>query len=195
MVLLQDPALQTRFISVQDYHRMIEAEIFGPEERIELLLGQLIPMAAKGSPHSAAVARARDLFDDQLTRQQAQIRLQEPVILQDHSEPEPDLALVKPDPNYYEAQHPQASDVFLIMEVADSSLTYDREIKSLAYAKAGIQDYWVLNLKGRKLHIYRNPSESGYGSELILAAGERIMPLAFGDCAIAVLAMLGQASD
>ncbi|NJR71562.1 MAG: hypothetical protein HC771_25425 [Synechococcales cyanobacterium CRU_2_2] len=71
MVLLQDPALQTRFISVQDYHRMIEAEIFGPEERIELLLGQLIPMAAKGSPHSAAVARARDLFDDQLTRQQS----------------------------------------------------------------------------------------------------------------------------
>lgn len=188
-------ALQTRFISVQDYHRMIEAEIFGPEERIELVLGQLIPMAAKGSPHSAAVGRTRDLFEDQLTRQQVHLRLQEPIILQDHSEPEPDIALVKPDSNYYEDGHPQASDVFLLVEVADSSLSFDREVKSLAYAKAGIEDYWVLNLKGRKLHIYRNPSESGYGSELILAAGESIAPLAFGNCAVTVAAMLGQVSS
>jgi len=184
-------ALQTRFISVQDYHRMIEAEIFGPEERIELVLGQLIPMAAKGSPHSAAVGRTRDLLDERLTRKQAHLRLQEPILLQDHSEPEPDLALVKTDPNYYEAGHPQASDVFLVIEVADSRLNFDRGVKALAYAQAGIQDYWVLNLRERKLHVYRNPGKSGYGRELVLLAEESVAPLAFQDCVIAVSAFFG----
>lgn len=185
-------ALRTRFISVNDYHRMIEAGIFGPEERLELLLGQLIPMAAKGSPHSAAVGRVRDLLGDRLSRQQAQIRLQEPIILQNHSEPEPDLALVKPDPRYYEASHPQADDVFLVVEVADSSLSYDRDIKSVVYGRAAIADYWVLDLRNQQLHRYRAPGPDGYTQVQSLQEGDSLAPLAFPDCHLTVAALLGR---
>lgn len=186
-------ALQTRLLSVDDYHHMIEVGIFKPDERIELVLGQLIPMAAKGSPHSAAVTRARDWLGDCLPRQQVQIRGQEPVTLQDHSEPEPDIALVRPEPGYYEAAHPRAADILLIIEVSDSTLAYDREVKLLAYAKSGIEDYWALNLKRRRLHVYRNPGDEGYGRELTLGEQEAIVPLAFPDCQIRAADFLGQA--
>lgn len=184
--------VKPRLLTVQEYHRMIEAGIFGLDERIELVLGQLISMVAKGSPHSAAVTRGRDLLADRFSRRQTQIRVQEPVTLEDHSEPEPDLALVNPDPTYYEARHPQASDVLLIIEVSDSTLSYDREVKSRAYAKAGILDYWVLDLKNRQLHVYRDPMSDGYGQEVALGEAEMIAPLAFPTISVRVGDFLGQ---
>ncbi len=177
--------LQTRLLSVQDYHRMIEMEIFGPEEKIELLAGQLIPMVAKGAPHRAATTQARRVLEERLG-DRVLVCVQDPVVLDDWSEPEPDLAVVRPDPLDYGEGHPTVADIFLLIEVADSSLKYDREVKSLAYGKVGVLEYWVVDVVGRRLHVFRSPGPEGYGVEMTLARSERVRLLGFPDCEVGV---------
>jgi Uma2 family endonuclease len=181
--------VEFRMISVQDYHRMAEAEIFRPDERVELIAGQVIPMAAKGTAHSAAITRINRLLKGRLG-DRVLLRLQDPIELDNYSEPEPDIALVKPDPLDYEDHHPTVSEVFLIIEVADSSLKFDCEVKAIAYAKSGVSDYWVLDVTARKLHVFRLPSSAGYQSETILLEEVAISPLAFPDCEIRIEEML-----
>ncbi|MBW4515059.1 MAG: Uma2 family endonuclease [Timaviella obliquedivisa GSE-PSE-MK23-08B] len=108
-------------LSVHDYYKMAEAEIFRPDERVEFIAGQVIPIAAKGTAHSAAITRVNRLLKSRLG-DRILLRLQDPIELDNYSEPEPDIALVKPDPFDYEDHHPTASEVFLIIEIADSSL-------------------------------------------------------------------------
>jgi Uma2 family endonuclease len=181
--------VEFRPISVQDYHRMAESGIFRPDERVELIAGQVIPMAAKGTTHSAAITRVNRLLKSRLG-DRILLRLQDPIELDDYSEPEPDIALVHPDPLDYEDHHPTVSEVFLIIEVADSSLRYDCEIKAIAYAKSGLSDYWVLDVTARKLHVFRSSSPAGYQSETILLEEITISPLAFPDCEIRIEEML-----
>ncbi len=181
--------VEFRLISVQDYHRMAEAEIFRPDERVELIAGQVIPMAAKGTAHSAAITRVNRLLESRLG-DRVLLRLQDPIELDNYSEPEPDIALVKPDPLDYENHHPIVSEVFLVIEVADSSLRFDCEVKAIAYAKSGISDYWVLDVTARKLHVFRLPNSAGYQSETILLEEVTISPLAFPDCEIRIAEML-----
>ncbi|MEB3178262.1 MAG: Uma2 family endonuclease [Nostocaceae cyanobacterium] len=181
--------LSLRLLSVQEYHQMAASGIFHPEERLELIAGQIIKMSAKGTAHSAATARTEKLLNN-LLLERVLVRLQEPVQLDDYSEPEPDIAVVMPNSLYYEDHHPTLSEIFLIIEIADSSLKYDREVKAQIYAQSGVADYWVLDINGRKLHVYRSPSPEGYQSETILGEDLSISPLAFGDCAIAVREML-----
>ncbi|BAZ31262.1 hypothetical protein NIES4074_37340 [Cylindrospermum sp. NIES-4074] len=178
-----------RLISVQEYHRMAETGIFHPEERLELIAGQIIKTSAKGTAHESAITRT-----DRLLRQhlgdKVLLRIQSPIQLDDYSEPEPDIAVVKPNPLDYDDHHPDASEVFLVIEIADSSLKYDREVKALAYAKSGIIDYWILDVNGRKLYMYRLPSPDGYHSETILAEDVIVSPLAFPDCTILIRELL-----
>jgi Uma2 family endonuclease len=181
--------VEFRLISVQDYHRMAEAEIFQPDERVELIAGQVIPMAAKGTAHSAAISRINRLLKSRLG-DRVLLRLQDPIELDNYSEPEPDIALVKPDLLDYEDHHPTVLEVFLIIEVADSSLKFDCEVKAIAYAKSGVSDYWVLDVIARKLHVFRLPSSAGYQSETILLEKVAISPLAFPDCEIRIEEML-----
>jgi Uma2 family endonuclease len=178
-----------RPISAQDYHRMAEVGIFSPDERVELISGQVMRMAAKGTAHTAAVTRINRLFGDRLGAR-VLLRLQDPIALDDYSEPEPDVAIVKPDPLDYEAHHPTVADVFLVIEVADSSLKFDCEVKAIAYARSGISDYWVLDVVGRKLHVFRLPTAEGYQSETILLEGVAVFPIAFPDCEIWIEEML-----
>ncbi|MBR8835305.1 MAG: Uma2 family endonuclease [Stigonema ocellatum SAG 48.90 = DSM 106950] len=178
-----------RLLTVQEYHRMGEAGIFHPEERLELIAGQIILMSPKGSVHESAITRTERLFRNRLG-EQVLLRLQSPVQLDDYSEPEPDIAVVVPNELDYDDHHPTPSEVFLIIEVADSSLKYDREVKALAYARSGITDYWVLDVNRRKLHVYRLPSPEGYQSETIVSEDVTISPLAFPGCAIAPQEML-----
>lgn len=181
--------LGIRPLTVQDYHRMAEAGIFHPEERVELIAGQIIQMSAKGTAHESAITRTDRLLRNRIGNQ-VLLRLQSPVQLDDYSEPEPDVAVVMPNPLDYDDHHPTPSEVFLIIEVADTSLKYDREKKAPMYAKAGITDYWVLDVIGRKLYVYRLPSPAGYQSEMILSEEVTISPLAFPDCVITVKEML-----
>ncbi|MBW4563824.1 MAG: Uma2 family endonuclease [Mojavia pulchra JT2-VF2] len=181
--------LGIRLLTVQDYHRMAEAGIFHPEERVELIAGQIIRMAAKGTAHESAITRTERLLRNRLG-DRVLLRFQSPVQLNDYSEPEPDVAVVIPDSLDYDDHHPTPSEIFLIIEVADTSLKYDREVKASIYAKSGILDYWVLDVNGRKLHVYRLPSQEGYQSETIIAEDVQISPSAFPECIITVREML-----
>jgi Uma2 family endonuclease len=112
------------------------------------------------------------------------------VQLNDYSEPEPDVAVVQPNPLDYEDHHPRPSEVFLVIEVSDSTLKFDCEVKAPAYSRSGIQDYWVLDVNARKLHVYRVPGATGYQSEAIVSEELAIAPLAFPDCTITINQML-----
>ena len=184
-----NPAIAARQISVQDYHQMAESGILRPDERVELLAGQIIKMAAKGTAHRAAISRIEHLLREYLG-DSVLICLQDPIRLDDYSEPEPDVAVVRPDPLYYEDHHPTPAEIFLLIEVADTSLKFDCEVKAPAYSRSGITEYWVLDVNDRKLHVYRSPSANGYQSETILAEALTIAPLAFPDCVITVQELL-----
>ena len=186
-----------RLLSVQDYHRMVEARVLAPDERVELISGQLYKMAAKGTAHSAAVTRIERVLKARLG-DRVLLRFQDPIALDDYSEPEPDIAVVKVNPLDYEEHHPTPSEVYLLIEVADSTLKRDRELKAPAYAQSGIQDYWILDVNQRQLYVFRSPTVSpepcrratGYTNEFVLSDSDVISPLTFLDCQIAVVEML-----
>ncbi|MEG4496572.1 Uma2 family endonuclease [Microcoleus sp. F10-C6] len=175
--------------TVKEYHKLGEMGFFHPEERVELLSGNIIKMSAKGTAHTSALGRTDRLLQS-LFANLAWVRMQDPIALDDNSEPEPDIALVIIDPLDYATHHPTPSEIYLIIEVADSSLAYDREIKAKAYARSGIADYWVLNVNERQLHVFREPTENGYQSEVILGETASISLLEFPACNIAIQEML-----
>ena len=181
--------LELRLWTVEEYHRMTEAGIFAPDERVELLNGRIIWMIAKGTAHRSAVGRIDRLLQDCL-KNRALICVQDPVKLNDRSEPEPDISVVKIHPLDYADHHPTPSEVYLIIEVADSSLKLDCETKAQAYSLAGIKDYWVLDVVKRELHIFRNPTENGYESQVIIMESETVSPLEFPDLQIRLSDML-----
>ncbi|MFK0731139.1 MAG: Uma2 family endonuclease [Gloeotrichia echinulata HAB0833] len=184
-----ETTLKLRLWTVDEYHRMAEAGIFGGDERVELLAGKIIWMSAKGTAHRSAVARTDRLLQNSL-RNLALICVQDPVKLNERSEPEPDIAVVKVDPLDYADHHPTPGEIYLIIEVADSSLKVDCETKAQAYSQAGIRDYWVLDVVNRQLHIFREPTEDGYQNEMILGENGTISPLQFPDLQIAIFDML-----
>lgn len=175
--------------TVQDYRRMSELGILDPNERTELIAGHITLMAAKGTPHVLSLhllANAlRDLLSDT-----ALVRTQDPIQLDDFSEPEPDLAIVKGTILDYADHHPRPSDVYLVVEVADSTLKQDCEIKDKLYAQAKIADYWVVDLKNRQLHVFRDPTPTGYTSHLILTEPHQVSPLAFPALTITLASIL-----
>ncbi|MGK7903577.1 MAG: Uma2 family endonuclease [Hormoscilla sp.] len=149
-----------RRLTVEEYHRLGEMGIIAPDEKVELIEGQIIKKSAKKTSHSAAVARINILLQKHLG-EQVLVRLQDPVRLDDYSEPEPDIAVVIPDPLYYEDHHPTPHEVYLIIEVADTTIRSDRELKAKVSAKSGIADYWVLDVNNRQLYVFREPSHKG----------------------------------
>jgi Uma2 family endonuclease len=184
-----DISLNLRLWTVADYHRMAETGILDEDERVELLEGKIIWMSAKGTAHRSAVGRTDYLLKNRLANR-AWVSTQDPIQLNQRSEPEPDVAVVQIDPLDYADHHPTPSEVYLIIEVADSSLKFDCETKAKAYAQAGIADYWVLDVVDRQLYVFREPNEEGYQSKVILGENGRISPLQFADLQIVVLEML-----
>ncbi|MEH2117978.1 Uma2 family endonuclease [Nostoc sp.] len=184
-----ESTLKLRLWTVEEYHRMAEAGIFGADERVELLEGKIIWMIAKGTAHRSAVGRTDYLLKNRLGNR-AWVSIQDPVKLNEQSEPEPDIAVVKVDPLDYADHHPTPSEVYLIIEVADSSLKLDCQTKAKAYSQAGITDYWVLDVVSRQLYVFREPTQDGYQSKVILAEDATISPLEFPDLSIAVLEIL-----
>ncbi|MDG2616933.1 Uma2 family endonuclease [Thermoleptolyngbya sichuanensis A183] len=178
-------APELRSLSVQDYRRMVEAGILAADERVELIEGQLYTMAAKGTAHSAAVTRIDRVLSQRLAGR-ALLRFQDPVQLSDFSQPEPDVAMVHPDPLDYEDHHPTPAEIFLLIEVADSTLRRDRDLKVPVYGRSGIQECWILDVQERRLYVFRDPGGAGYGAEQILSEQEAIAPLSFPDCVIQV---------
>jgi Uma2 family endonuclease len=188
LMLAVEPATVKR-LTVQDYHRMSEMGILASDERTELLNGQIAVMASKGTPHVTSLHLLANELRDQLGNT-ALVRTQDPIQLDDWSEPEPDLAIVRGTVLDYAERHPCPSDVELVVEVADSTLKQDCEIKDKLYAQAGIAEYWVLDLKNRQLHVFRNPTPTGYTSHLILTEPNKITPLFFPSLTLSLAAIL-----
>ncbi|MDB9540696.1 Uma2 family endonuclease [Anabaenopsis tanganyikae CS-531] len=184
-----ETTLPLRLWTVEEYHRMAAAGIFAVDERVELLEGKIIWMIAKGTAHRSAVGRTDYLLKNRLANL-AWVSIQDPIKLNEMSEPEPDIAVVKVDPLDYADHHPTPPEVYLIIEVADSSLKIDCDTKAKAYSQAGITDYWVLDVTSRQLHVFREPTQLGYESAAILPEDATISPLAFPDLQILVLEML-----
>lgn len=188
-MLITEAPFTLRKWTVEEYHKLGEIGFFHPEERVELIEGNIIKMSAKGTAHTSALGRTDRLFQD-LFNNLAWVRVQDPIALDGSSEPEPDIALVIIDPLDYATHHPTPAEVYLIIEVADSSLAYDREIKAKIYARSRIADYWVLNVNERQLHVFREPAEDGYQSEVILEETASISPLQFLAVNISIPEML-----
>ncbi|MTJ10225.1 Uma2 family endonuclease [Anabaena sp. UHCC 0204] len=181
--------LQLRLWTVEEYHRMNDAGIFAPDERVELLEGKILCKSVKTTAHRSATGRINYVLKKRLENR-ALICVQDPVKLNERSEPEPDISVVKIDPLEYADHHPTPSEVYLIIEVADSSLKLDCETKAQAYSLAGIKDYWVLDVVKRELHIFRNQTQNGYESQVIFGETETVSPLEFPDLQICLSDML-----
>ena len=169
---------------------MSELGILDPNERTELIAGQITLMAAKGTPHVTALRLLATTLDGLLADFDVFVSTQDPIQLDDFSEPEPDLAIVRGTVLDYAERHPRPSEVCLVVEVADWTLKYDCQTKDKLYAQAGITDYWVLDVKNRQLHIFRNPTPTGYSSHLILAEPNQATPLAFPTLILSLTSIL-----
>lgn len=189
LTLDSSPSL-LRLWTVDEYYQMAKTGILHPDEKVELIAGQIIRnMTPQGSFHAAAITRTNRLLN-QPAQPQFLVRSQLPIQLDNRSEPEPDIALVKSDRLDYDDRHPKAEDVYLIIEIADSTLKTDLTLKKQVYAEANIVDYWILDLTKRQLYIYRQPTEKGYQQEQILSEQDNISPLAFPDLQLKVGEML-----
>jgi Uma2 family endonuclease len=176
---------QIRLWSIADYHQMIEAGILDEDDRVELLEGKIVCMSPQRPFHAASVQRSSRLLF-QLLSDRAEIRVQLPVILGNDSEPEPDLAVVRFDADEYSFRHPEVPDIYLLIEVADSTIAKDRNQKARIYAKNRVLEYWILDLQKRQVYVFRQPEEGVYREKLILNSDDSITMQAFPDVAIAL---------
>lgn len=187
--------LDIRRLDLEEYHRLIEIGFFAEDERVELIEGVLHSMSPRGPFHAEIVSRLVELYVV-LLRGRAKVRSQDPITIPlTGSEPEPDLALVAPREGGYLDRHPLPEEVFLVGEVADSSLREDRGIKLRMYAAAGIEEYWIINLVDGQVEVYREPATRAdetaiYRQHTVHNPGDMVSPLRFPDCAIDVALLL-----
>lgn len=167
-------------ITAAEYLRMGEAGVFAPEARLELIEGEIIEMAPIGSPHAGAVNILTRTFV-RLAADRAIVSVQNPLIVSDRSVPQPDLAILRARADSYSDAHPTAPDVFLVVEVSDTTLRFDRSIKVPLYARCGIQEAWVVDVNAKAVHVYREPDGNGYGTAYTVSVGGEVAPLALPD--------------
>lgn len=164
---------------------MAEAGIFRADERVELLDGVVIGVPPPSPPHSDATDRLGEIFHERF-RARARIGVQRPVRLDDLSQPEPDLVLVRRRAEGYGDRHPGPGDVLLVVEVALSSLRHDRGTKLRAYARSGIAEVWIVDVVQRRVEVYTEPRDGSYALVRIATRGDTIAPAAFPGDAIPV---------
>ena len=170
-----------------EYERMAEAGVLEPDARIELIDGEILEMAPHGTRHFTAIR----LVEESLRTVFGlgyEIRTQGPLALDEGSEPEPDVAVVRGSPRDFRQAHPRTA--LLIVEVSDTSLGFDRLRKKRVYARNRIPEYWILDLAGERLEVYRAPRDDDYGEKQTLSALEQVIPLAVPDAAVAVSDLL-----
>lgn len=168
---------------------MAETGVLRPDARVELLNGEITDMSPVGPFDGGVTNYLIEIFTT-TSKGRWLTTVQNPVRLDDHSEPQPDVMLLKPVPDFYRRRHPQPADVFLLIEVSDSSLTTDREDKIPAYGRAGIAEVWIVDLAELTVEVYREPHFMGYGSKSILRMGDKAVAQAFPDVAVDVAELL-----
>ena len=168
---------------------MAETGVLRPDARVELLDGRIIDMSPIG-PFHGGVTNYLNQFFTVAAKGRWLVSVQNPLRLDDRSEPQPDLMLLKPTPDFYRQGHPQPEAVGLLVEVSDTTLEMDLEAKLPAYGRAGIAEVWIVNLNEGVIEVYREPHFTGYSSRTVLRPGDTAQPQAFPDAAVAVAELL-----
>jgi Uma2 family endonuclease len=178
-----EPAIVRRKITVEEYEVMYEAGVFKPDERLELINGEILKVAPMNAPHISYVIRLSRIFTERLTKR-AIVSTQLPIVINEESEPEPDISILRWRSDDYFSGKPKAQDVYLLIEVASASLLFDRRVKLPLYARVGVPEVWIVNVQARQLEVYRNPKGEDYAERQILQPTDRISLLAFPDVEI-----------
>ncbi|QLE56203.1 Uma2 family endonuclease [Nostoc sp. TCL26-01] len=183
--------LLRRKFTVQQYHKMIESGILTEDDRVELIRGEIIEMSPIGTKHAACVNRLINLLV-QLLGKQVVVAAQNPVALNDNSQPQPDVALLKPRDDFYATAHPQPQDILLLIEVADSTIIYDREEKIPLYAAANILEVWLVDINEQIVEVYQQPIATGYQHIQKFDCGETLSIPGFPDVKITADEIFGR---
>ncbi len=182
--------LLRRKFTADQYERMAESGILLEDDRVELLDGEIVEMTPIGSRHAGCVNRLNGLFSSTF-QSRAIVTVQNPIRLDDLSEPQPDVALLKPRSDFYARAHPRPEDVLLVIEVIETSADYDRKVKLPLYAKAGIQEVWLVELSQGVVEAHRTPMKGRFSEVSRVRKGQKLSPSAFPDVSIAADDILG----
>lgn len=182
------PAIQSKRWTRKEYDRMAELGMFSPGDRVQLIEGDILTMAPQNSLHAATIGKTQRALE-RLFGTNVWVRIQMPLIVDPDSEPEPDLAVVPGAPADYSDAHPRTA--LLVVEVSDSTLPLDRDRKRAIYARAGVPEYWIINLAERCVEVYRDPvtlrhGPASYRTSKKYGASDTVAPLAFPASAMAV---------
>lgn len=184
------PRLLKGPFTVADYHRMAETGVLRPEARVELLDGQVVEMSPIGSRHAGCVNRLTRMLI-RAVADRATVAIQNPAVLDDFSEPQPDIAVSKFRQDGYAARHPGPDDVLLLIEVMVTSADFDRDVKVPLYARAGIPEVWLVDLEAAAIEVYGEPGEEGYAMVRTAARGDQVSPLTLAHVVLPVSDILG----
>jgi Uma2 family endonuclease len=179
-----------RSFTVAEYRRMVEAGILSENDRVELIDGEVFEMSPIGEPHAACVGRLTQTITLLLLRS-AIVWVQNPIVLNDYSEPQPDVAVLKPRADFYGQAHPRPADVWLVIEVSDTTLEYDRKVKVPLYARAGITEMWVVNLPEERIEVYAHPTGGVYQTITSYGRGEKVQSRSLAALRVNVAEVLG----
>lgn len=177
--------------TIEQFQRMDQSGIFAGDQRLELIHGEIVEMSPIGIRHAAAVDRLNALFSS--VNRQCIVRSQNPVQLDDTSLPQPDVALLRPRDDFYDKAYPEPADVLLLIEVADTSLAYDRDVKVPLYAQAGIPEVWIVDLNKRELAVYRSPVNGKYTEVRYPQPADTVAPVLLPEASYFVEQVVGQA--
>lgn len=176
--------------TVAEYERMGQFGIFSEDDRVELVCGEVIEMSPIGERHAACVGRLTQIITLLLLRS-AIVWVQNPLRLDNHSEPQPDIAVLKPRADFYGSAHPGPEDVLLVIEVSDTTLEYDRKVKVPLYARAGIRETWVVNLSEERIETYADSAGGAYQTVNSYARGDELQSLALAALHLSVAEIFG----
>ena len=175
-----------RLFTVAEYHRMADAGIFTEDDRVELIEGEVVTMSPIGPRHAACVKKLRALIQDRLSSSVATVGVQDPIRLSEHSEPLPDISILRPRADFYAEGHPGPEDVLGLIEVADASVMYDRNSKLPLYAREGIAEVWLVDLVKNIVDVYSSPGRSGYASQQRFERGATVRSVVLPELVIPV---------
>ncbi len=176
--------------TVEQYHQMATNGIFAPSDRLELINGEIIEMSPIGIRHASCVRRSINLFAKKLG-DLAIIDAQDPIKLNDLSEPQPDIAVLRPRADFYATAHPQPQDILLLIEVADTTINSDRAVKVPLYASNGISELWLIDLNNQIIEVYYEPIGDRYRYMQLFQTGQTIHLQAFPHISLDINEILG----
>lgn len=183
--ILKAAAVAKRLFTIDEYHRMAAAGVLRGDDRVELLEGEIVEMSPIGKEHAVCVKRLNRWFNRNLGGR-ALVGVQDPIRVGNRSEPQPDLTLLRPRADDYAGGHPGPEDVLLVVEVADTSQAYDRDVKIPFYASAGIPEAWLADIAEKAFEVHRKPGPAGYSEVRRVSRGQSVAPAAFPEVALPV---------